>query len=43
MKEYKSIDGNKQSVLWTIYHTVLAVELAIIIVIEAVELFGWFV
>tara|TARA_X000001388_G_C2149661_1_gene91897 strand:+ start:91 stop:210 length:120 start_codon:yes stop_codon:yes gene_type:complete len=27
----------KQTVLWTIYHTVLAVELAIIIVIELYE------
>ena len=46
MKKYKSLDGQKQSVLWTVYHTVLAVELAIIIVIEAIELFdswGWFV
>ena len=40
-KKYKSIDGKKQSVLWTVYHTVLAVELAIIIVIEALELFDW--
>ena len=30
---------DKQSVLWTIYHTVLAVELAIIILIEGIELF----
>ena len=40
-KKYKSMDGQKQSVLWTVYHTVLAVELAIIIVIEALELFDW--
>ncbi len=30
---------NKQTVLWTVYHTVLAVELAIIILIEGIELF----
>ena len=42
MKEYKSIDVNKQSVLWTVYHTVLAVELGIIIIIEALELWGVF-
>ncbi len=28
----------KQSVLWTVYHTILAVELLIIIIIEGVEL-----
>jgi hypothetical protein len=28
----------KQSVLWTVYHTILAVELFIIIIIEGVEL-----
>jgi hypothetical protein len=28
----------KQSVLWTVYHTVLAVELLIIIIIEGIEL-----
>lgn len=28
----------KQTVLWTIYHTILAVELAIIIAIEGYEL-----
>jgi hypothetical protein len=31
---------DKQSVLWTVYHTVLAVELAIIILIEGIELLG---
>ena len=31
---------NKQTVLWTVYHTVLAVELAIIILIEGIELLG---
>jgi hypothetical protein len=30
---------HKQTVLWTVYHTVLAVELAIIILIEGIELF----
>lgn len=32
----------KQTVLWTIYHTILAVELAIIIAIEFVELLKTF-
>ena len=31
----------KQTVLWTVYHTVLAVELAIIILIEGIELFDY--
>ena len=35
---YKSLDGKKQSVLWTIYHTVLAVEIAILVAIEFAEL-----
>lgn len=30
-----------QTVLWTVYHTILAVELAIIILIEGVELFDF--
>jgi len=30
----------KQTVLWTIYHTVLAVELGLIVIIEAIELLG---
>ena len=30
--------NNKQTVLWTVYHTILAVELAIIIAIELTEL-----
>jgi|TARA_B110000259_G_C13796989_1_gene315146 cytochrome b subunit of formate dehydrogenase len=33
----------KHSVLWTIYHTILAVELLIIIIIEGLELYyEWF-
>jgi len=28
----------KQTVLWTVYHTILAVELLIIIIIEGIEL-----
>jgi hypothetical protein len=28
----------KQSVLWTVYHTVLALELLVIIIIEGIEL-----
>ena len=35
---FKSLDGKKQSVLWTIYHTVLAIELGLIVVIELAEL-----
>lgn len=30
--------SEKQTVLWTVYHTILAVELAIIIAIEGYEL-----
>ena len=41
MKKYKSIDGKKQTVLWTVYHTILAVELGLIVIIEAVELIDW--
>ena len=37
-KKYKSLDGKKQSVLWTVYHTVLAVELALVVLIEFIEL-----
>ena len=37
-KEYKSADGQKQSVLWTVYHTILAVELALVVLIEFIEL-----
>tara|TARA_Y100000780_G_C13458193_1_gene329851 strand:+ start:55 stop:177 length:123 start_codon:yes stop_codon:yes gene_type:complete len=29
----------KQTVLWTIYHAVLVIELGILIVIEGIELF----
>ena len=36
MKNRKN--NNKQTVLWTVYHTILAVELAIIIAIELTEL-----
>ncbi|AXN54090.1 hypothetical protein P109_gp25 [Pelagibacter phage HTVC109P] len=28
----------KQTVLWTVYHTILAVELGMIVIIEAIEL-----
>ena len=34
----KSLDGQKQSVLWTVYHTILAVLLAMIVAIEFTEL-----
>ena len=40
-KKYKSVDGKPQSVLWTVYHTILAVELGMLVVIEALELFDW--
>ena len=29
----------KQTILWTIYHTILVIELGILIVIEGIELF----
>lgn len=35
----KCHSNKKQSVLWTVYHTVLAFELLILIIIEGVELF----
>lgn len=28
----------KQTIIWTIYHTILVIELAILIVIEGIEL-----
>jgi len=30
----------KQTVLWTVYHSVLVIELLILIIIEGVELLG---
>lgn len=38
----KCRSNKKQSVLWTVYHTVLAFELLILIIIEGVELFYGF-
>jgi len=38
MKKKKHTSTKKLSVLWTIYHTILAVELFIIIIIETIEL-----
>ena len=38
MLEHKSVDGKKQSVLWTVYHTILAILLAMIVAIEFAEL-----
>ena len=29
----------KQTILWTIYHTILVIELGLLIFIEAIELF----
>ena len=37
MANYKSLDGARQSVLWTVYHTILAVELGLIVLIESAE------
>tara|TARA_R110000822_G_scaffold168452_1_gene308514 strand:- start:171 stop:335 length:165 start_codon:yes stop_codon:yes gene_type:complete len=34
----KKIKPEKQTVLWTIYHSVLAIELGMIVVIEFIEL-----
>ena len=31
----------KQTILWTVYHSVLVIELFILIIIEGVELLGW--
>ena len=38
----KSLDGQKQSVLWTVYHTILAVLLFMIVAIEFAELFIYY-
>tara|TARA_R110001606_G_scaffold141947_1_gene281234 strand:+ start:367 stop:564 length:198 start_codon:yes stop_codon:yes gene_type:complete len=38
IKKKRRKTKTKQSVLWTVYHTILAVELLIIIIIEGVEL-----
>jgi hypothetical protein len=37
-KKTRKPKQQKQSVLWTVYHTILAVELLIIIIIEGIEL-----
>jgi hypothetical protein len=34
----KCHSNKKQTVLWTVYHTVLALELLVIIIIEGIEL-----
>ena len=36
-KQTKKIE--KQTILWTIYHTILVIELGLLIAIEAIELF----
>ena len=36
-KQTKKIE--KQTILWTIYHTILVIELGLLILIEAMELF----
>jgi len=36
-KQTKKIE--KQTILWTIYHTILVIELGLLIVIEGIELF----
>ena len=38
LKRNRRKTKKKQSVLWTVYHTILAVELLIIIIIEGIEL-----
>ena len=38
-KKRKQNKKQKQSVLWTVYHTILALELLIIIIIEGIELY----
>jgi hypothetical protein len=42
LKKRKQKKKSKQSVLWTVYHTILAIELLIIIIIEGVELYHGF-
>ena len=42
LKKRKQKSKTKQSVLWTVYHTILAIELLIIIIIEGVELYHGF-
>jgi hypothetical protein len=42
LKKRKQKKKEKQSVLWTVYHTILAIELLIIIIIEGVELYHGF-
>jgi|TARA_R110000782_G_scaffold188378_1_gene278422 hypothetical protein len=37
-KKTRKTKQQKQTVLWTVYHTVLAVELLILIIIEGIEL-----
>ncbi len=39
-KKRKQKSKKKQSVLWTVYHTILAIELLIIIIIEGIELYN---
>ena len=39
-KKRKQKSKTKQSVLWTVYHTILAIELLIIIIIEGIELYN---
>ena len=36
-KQTKKIE--KQTILWTIYHTILVIELGLLIVIEGIELY----
>ena len=36
--KYKSMDGKEQSALWTIYHTILATELGLVVLVETIEL-----
>ena len=42
MANHKSLDGKNQSVLWTVYHTILAIELGMLVLIEFAELFLYY-
>jgi hypothetical protein len=37
---HKKKKKEKQTILWTVYHTILAVELGMIVIIETIELLG---
>jgi hypothetical protein len=39
MAKKKLKSKQKHSVLWTVYHTILAIELALVVMIEGIELY----